>query len=105
MRQGLDSLVGDLVDEKSGSYYAGSWVPDIVAAVVAPTAIVEEGIPLKGSGELRIGPGYIKSGATQMRYRIAIGGRRSLVHGHIHGENWYKPWGYFQKIGPWKRYD
>ena len=61
--------------------------------------------PVIESGPIRMGPWYVQKGATQKVWRIAFGSRKSFIHGHIHGGNWYKPWRWFQKIGKWKRYD
>jgi len=56
-----------------------------------------------GPGFIRIGPGWIKGYPKQI-WRIAIGGRKLPIHMHIWKGNWYKPWKWFQKIGPWKWY-
>jgi RHS repeat-associated protein len=54
LRLGADSAVGNYADEDSGEYYAGSWVPDVVAAAFGGEAglVDEAGLRLGGKFEI-----------------------------------------------------
>ena len=65
----------------------------------------EAGWELNGNPILRIGKGYLGKGATQKEWRIAFGGKKSFIHGHIHAGNWYNPTRWVQKFGKWKKYN
>jgi RHS repeat-associated protein len=57
------------------------------------------------TGTIRIGPGWVAIGAAQKSIRLAFGGRKMWMHGHIHAGNIFRPWRWVQKFGNWKRYD
>jgi len=66
LRTAADEAAGTSADEDSWSYYAGSWVPDVVAAVAAPSAAAEEGVT-----------------ASISRYPNARGGGINIFHNGV----------------------
>jgi hypothetical protein len=87
------------------AYYSSLVVGTIVSGVAGVGAAAEEGSTLASNSILRIGKGYLQKGATQKSFRIAFGGKKSFIHGHVHRGNWYQPHRWVQKFGKWKRYD
>jgi hypothetical protein len=53
IRLGVDWLAESYANEESTAYYAGSWVPDAVAAIASGGATTHERVMLQGTGWLK----------------------------------------------------
>jgi hypothetical protein len=111
LRRGGQWLIGvQVVDENSYGYTAGGWfafaeqtVAGAFAAAAGPVQAV--GRTIGHNAYVRIGKWYTFKGSTVKQWRIAFGGKKRFIHGHIHKNNWYKPWKWIQKFGDRKKYN
>jgi len=89
VRRELDSLArAPKVNEDSWSYYAGSWVPDVVAAGAGGGAAAEEGVSVRFLSYENAGGGginFYRNGARRLAldwHGIKSLGQRKVLHWH-----------------------